>query len=295
MTVTLIALLFGYFFSKRLAKPLVQIIEGIQSLSKGHFENVFQPKGIYKNVFQNLNNLSLTLRENEIEREKLEKTREEWVANISHDIKTPLASIKGYSELLQEYELEHAEKERYLDIIQDKSEYIERLIEDLNMTYRLKSTSFPLKKKQENLVEVVREAVISVLNHPSFEDINLQFSSKVENFPYCCDVDLLQRAIMNLIFNAIVHNPPGTDIVVDIKRMEKFVRILIGDNGKGMAPEDRANLFTRYYRGTNTGKTHKGSGLGLAIAKQITEAHGGKIMVESEIGEGTRISLTLPI
>jgi signal transduction histidine kinase len=295
MTVTLIALLIGYFFSKRLAKPLVQIIEGIQNLSKGHFENVFQPKGIYKNVFQNLNHLSMALQANEIERRKIEKTREDWIANISHDIKTPLASIKGYSELLQDYELEQEERKRYLDIIQDKSDYIERLIDDLNLTYRLKSTSFPLKKKQEDLVEVVREAVINILNHPSFEDINLQFSSKMERLPYLCDADLMQRAIMNLIFNAIVHNAPNTEITVDIQTVEKFICILIEDNGKGIAPEDLTNLFTRYYRGTNTGKTHNGSGLGMAIAKQITQAHGGNITVESEIGEGTMITLTFPI
>ncbi|KKK39056.1 hypothetical protein WQ57_04520 [Mesobacillus campisalis] len=295
MSVTLIALLIGYFFSKRLSKPLVQIIEGIQSLSRGHFQHVFKPKGIYKNVFQNLNQLSSALQASEIQRMKMEKTREEWVANISHDIKTPLASIKGYAELLQEYELEQAEKERYLDIIQDKSDYIERLIEDLNLTYRLKSTSFPLKMKQADLVEVVREAVIHVLNHPSFEDVPLQFSSTLERYPYWCDVDLLQRAVMNLIFNAIVHNPLGTTISVEIQRAGNFVSILIEDNGKGIAPDDIAKLFTRYYRGTNTGKTHKGSGLGLAIAKQVTEAHGGNITVESEIGQGTRISLSLPL
>ncbi|WP_053363561.1 HAMP domain-containing sensor histidine kinase [Bacillus sp. FJAT-27251] len=295
ISVTLIALLIGYFFSKRLAKPLVQIIEGIQSLSRGHFQHAFQAKGIYKSVFQNLNHLASALQSSEIERRKMEKTREEWVANISHDIKTPLASIKGYAELLQEYELEKAEKERYFDIIQDKSHYIERLIDDLNLTYRLKSTSFPLKKKQADLVEVVREAVIQVLNHPSFEEVNLQFSSKLERQPYCCDVELLQRAVMNLIFNAIVHNPPGTDISVKIQSAGNLVSIIIEDNGKGIAPDDITKLFTRYYRGTNTGKTHKGSGLGLAIAKQVTEAHGGSITVESEIDQGTRISLSLPL
>ena len=121
IVMTLFALLFGFLFSHKLAKPLIKIIEGIQSLAKGEFRKIDQPKGIYKQVFQNLNELASTLQSNEIERSKMEKMREEWVTNITHDIKTPLASIKGYSELLQdkEYKLNDLERERYMEIILD--------------------------------------------------------------------------------------------------------------------------------------------------------------------------------
>ena len=146
--VTFIALLFGYFFSNRLAKPLVQMINGIQNLAKGNFQSKYEHKGIYKNVFQNLNDLSSILKANEADRRKIEKTREEWVTNITHDIKTPLASIKGYAELIQEYELDETEKNRYVEIILNKSDYIQHLIEDLNLTYQLKSTLFPYKRRK---------------------------------------------------------------------------------------------------------------------------------------------------
>ncbi|MUK90313.1 HAMP domain-containing protein [Ornithinibacillus sp. L9] len=289
VVVTLIALLFGYFFSNRLTKPLVQIIEGIQSLAKGNFRQTYHPKGIYKQVFQNLNDLSTTLKSNETEQLKLEKTREEWVTNITHDIKTPLASIKGYSELLQDYELDYTEKKRYTDIILDKSDYIERLIDDLNLTYKLRSTSVPVKKDKEDLVEVVRESIIQILNHPLYEDVNLDFSTELDAYPFHCDRTLIQRAMINLIYNAIVHNPSDTLIQVSIQQKQEHVHLVIEDHGKGIPREELEDLFTRYYRGTNTGESHKGSGLGLAIAQQIVKAHGGQIEVESKLGVGTRV------
>lgn len=293
--VTVIALIFGYAFSHRLAKPLVKMIEGIQSLAKGNFSLIFKPKGIYKNVFQNLNELSSILKSNEIERNKIEKMREDWVTNITHDIKTPLASIKGYSELLQDkdYILDDVERERYVDIVLDKSHYIERLIEDLNLTYKLKSTSVPIKKVEENLVEVLRESVIKILNHPRYEDTHLEFSTEIESYPYFCDKILLQRTFSNLIFNAIVHNPPDTFIAISVKKDVNQVRIIIEDEGNGIPEDELEDLFVRYYRGTNTGEMHKGSGLGLAIAKQIIEAHGGSIQVESKLGDGTKVEVFL--
>ena len=287
--VTFIALLFGYFFSKRLAKPLVKIINGIQNLAKGNFQSDDKQKGIYKNVFQNLNDLSKALIANEEERRKIEKTREEWVTNITHDIKTPLSSIKGYAELIGEYELDETEKNRYVEIILNKSDYIHGLIEDLNITYQLKSTLFPLKKKEEDLVEIVRESIIEILNHPLYEDSQLDFSTELDHYSFSCDKTLIQRAIMNLIYNAIVHNPKDTDVKIEIKKEQERISIIIEDHGVGIAEEELENLFTRYYRGTNTGETHKGSGLGLAISKQVVEVHGGDILVQSQLGEGTRI------
>ena len=289
--VTFIALLFGYFFSKRLAKPLVKIINGIQNLAKGNFQSGYEQKGIYKNVFQNLNDLSETLMANEEERRKMEKTREEWVTNITHDIKTPLSSIKGYAELIGEYELDKTEKNRYVEIILNKSDYIHGLIEDLNITYQLKSTLFPLQKKEEDLVEIVRESIIEILNHPLYEDSQLDFSTELDRYSFPCDKTLIQRAFMNLIYNAIVHNPKETDVKREIKKEQERISIIIEDHGVGIAEKELENLFTRYYRGTNTGETHKGSGLGLAISKQVVEVHGGDIFVQSQLGKGTRIMI----
>ena len=89
----------------------------------------------------------------------------------------------------------------------------------------------------------------------------------------------------------IVHNPKDTDVKIEIKKEQERISIIIEDHGVGIAEKELENLFTRYYRGTNTGETHKGSGLGLAISKQVVEVHGGDIFVQSQLGKGTRIMI----
>ena len=96
---------------------------------------------------------------------------------------------------------------------------------------------------------------------------------------------------MNLIYNSIVHNPKDTHVKIEIKKVQESISIIIEDHGVGIAEEELESLFTRYYRGTNTGETHKGGGLGLAISKQVVEVHGGDLMVQSQLGEGTRIQI----
>jgi signal transduction histidine kinase len=290
--VTIIAIVMGYLFSMNLAKPLVKIIAGIQSLAKGDFDKRYPVKGLYKDVLSNLNRLSESLQANDRERKNIEKMREEWITNISHDVKTPLASIKGYTEMLldQEYKLNDEERKKYAEIILNKAHYIEQLMEDLNLTYQLKKSILLLKRQDVNLVELLRETIIDILNHPHYEEVNIDFNPQSEEIILNCDSTLISRALSNVIYNAIVHNPKGTKIEVNIKK-EREIIIEIVDDGKGIPKVELEKLFDRYYRGTNTGEEHKGSGLGMAIAKQIIEAHHGKIMVNSKVGVGTTVKI----
>ncbi|WP_338753265.1 HAMP domain-containing sensor histidine kinase [Bacillus sp. FJAT-52991] len=294
--IVIIASLFGYLISRRLTKPMLAITDGVREFAKGNYAHTLQEKGLYKDVFHNLNELSVTLLANERERKKMEQMREEWVANITHDIKTPLASVKGYSEILVNptYKVKEEERQAYAEIIHHKSEYISQLIDDLNMTYKLQHTANMVYKKEENIVEVLQETVIDILNHPLYEDIPLEFEADTDRYMRRLDRTLWKRALTNLLFNAIVHNPPGTPIHVRFKvKNKKQTVIEIEDFGKGIPEEELEKLFTRYYRGTNTGEAHKGSGLGLAIAKQVFENHGATIFVTSAVGRGTKVSIIL--
>ena len=123
LTPTIVILVMGYVFGRSLTNPIIEIIRGIQELSKGNYEVFYAEKGIYKEVFTNLNKLSNQLKLNEREREKTEKMRGEWINNLSHDLKTPLSSIKGYSELMADgdYSLTENEIKEYSRIIKDKA------------------------------------------------------------------------------------------------------------------------------------------------------------------------------
>ncbi|QUH18770.1 sensor histidine kinase [Alkaliphilus sp. B6464] len=284
----------GYIFGRNLTNPVIHIIQGISQLSKGEYDKKYVEKGLYKEVYTTLNNLSDTLKINEVERQVTEKMREEWIHNLSHDLKTPLASIKGYGELIadEEYVLTDEEIKKYSNIIKEKAYYMEGLLEDLKLTQILKNGLIPIVRNKEDIIEVLRDITIDILNNPNYENRKIQFNASEERIVFTFDKSLIQRAFTNLIYNAIVHNNESTEIIISVYKNDK-VYVEIEDNGKGISKEDLDNLFERYYRGTNTGESHKGSGLGMAIAKQIIEIHGGTIDVKSTIGVGTKIIVIL--
>lgn len=290
----LIALFFAYLFSRKLTRPVSNIINGVLILADGKYNLELSEKGIYTGVYRNLNNLSLTLKNNEIERKKLDQMREEWISNMSHDIKTPLVSIKGYAELLSsdEYDLSKEEINQYSKIIESKSNYIKELVDDLNLTTRLKNKVLKLNKKKVNMVSLARNAVIDILNDPKNANVDIDFICDNEVIEAFVDDILIMRTIKNLVYNAIVHNKEGVNIKVLVEKKDNL-KIIISDNGKGIRPEELNLIFERYYRGANTGKGHEGSGLGMAIARDIVKAHDGEIKILSELGRGTEIEINL--
>ena len=289
----IIALIIGYIFSKGLFKPVTKSIDYIEDLYSGNYNKTLKEKGIYSNVFNKLNGLANKLKENEIEREKLDTARNEWIANISHDIKTPLSSIKGYAEVLSEdYEFTSDEIKDYANIINSKSDYIKSLLDDLNLNMKLKNNQSVLNKEDTNIVSLVKGCVIDILNDANYRDSNISFNTTEDRIIKNVDKKLIQRVINNLIYNALIHNNKEVVIKVRIYKNEK-IHIIIEDNGKGISEEDLENIFNRYYRGTNTGDSHKGSGLGMSIAKEIVNAHNGEIKVSSKLFKGTKMEIIL--
>lgn len=291
---SVVALGVGYLFSRKLTKPISSVLWSIETIANGNYSLYLKDRGIYEEVFKNINMLADTLRVNEVERKENEELREEWLANITHDIKTPLASIQGYAEIIndKDYEFEEDEIQEYTEIIYNKSKYIKDLVDDLNLSTRLKNNTIVLDKKKINLVSLVRDIIIDILNDNRYKNKNIEFESNEDLIEVYVDSILFRRAITNLIFNSIVHNSEGTLISVEIVKKDN-IEIIIKDNGIGISKSDLKHIFKKYYRGTNTGEMHKGSGLGMAISKEIIEIHKGKIYVSSEIGIGTKIIIEI--
>lgn len=290
-----IALCIAYLFSKRLTRPLSSLIEGIKQLAHKNYRVSYETRGIYKDVFYNVNVLTEELQASELERKKLDRMKEEWIANISHDIKTPLASIQGYAEMMrdEDYDFTVEEMRDYAEIIERKSLYLKDVIEDLNLSTRLRNKGVSLNSKSVNIVSLVRNAVIDTLNDARYGNQNIDFRYSDEIILVEADDILIRRAIANLIYNAVVHNDEHVAIEVSVEKEGDFVRIVVEDHGKGIKKEELERIFDRYYRGTSTGELHKGSGLGMAIAHDIVKAHGGEIHVESELHSGTKIEILL--
>ncbi|MFD3157199.1 ATP-binding protein [Haloimpatiens sp. FM7330] len=292
----LIAIIVSYlFFGRKMGKPLENIIEGIKQLSKGNYKKHYKEEGIYKDVFISLNKVNKTLNENKRQRKELDKMRDTWISSISHDVKTPLSSIKGYAEIMKEpdYSFSNEEIQEYSDIIWKKASYIQDLIEELNLTYKLKNNLFSLNKTKINIVNMLQTIIIEILNHPTYSKRNINFHCEKEVIMCFVDEGLFKRAVTNLIFNAIIHNDVNVKVDISIYEKDDVIRILIKDTGKGISKKDLQYVFERYYRGTNTSSSNEGSGLGMAIAKEIIDIHGENISIESELGLGTSIEIKI--
>lgn len=287
----LIAILIGLLFSIIITKPVTYMIDRISQLKERNFSiQKMKRQGIFKPVFSNLNSVSETLQAHEEERMKLEKMREEWISNVSHDLKTPLASIQGFAELLRDQDVTESERVTYAEVIERKSIYMKELVDDFNLTMRLRNQEMPLHREYTRLESFVREMVIDVLNDPKYSNSAISFSSDAPELIWNIDRHLMKRAILNFINNAIIHNDKDIQITVSVSNSG----ITMEDDGKGIPKHDMDQIFERYYRGTNTEDIH-GTGLGLAISRDIIEAHGGTITLTSEIGVGTKVIIRMGV
>jgi signal transduction histidine kinase len=275
-------------------RTLSNITTGIKGLASNEYTPM-KEKGMYKDVLYSLNLLDSKLKASEEERRRNQTLREEWIANISHDLKTPLSPIKGYAEILTDskYDVSLLDVKKYGEVILRNAENVEDIVENLNFTYQLKNGMLPINRSDENLVRLLKEVIINILNHPKYEERNIIFNCTEDRINFNFDNTLLRRAFTNLLYNSVIHNAPDTIIKVSVRQEDK-IYITIEDNGKGMSEEEVKKLFERYYRGTKSSVSVKGSGLGMAIAKQIIEVHEGKINVKSKLNVGTSIEIEFP-
>ncbi|TKI67805.1 HAMP domain-containing histidine kinase [Lysinibacillus mangiferihumi] len=284
----LVATLVGWLFGRTLTKPLYAMIERIQHLKNHKHLPIKVPKGLYRPVFENLSEVSSELAAHEQERKRLEMMREEWISNVSHDMKTPLASIRGYAELLNDRNLSPSDRTEYAQIIEKQSLHMQELLDDLNLTMRLRHQQLPLTLTEVNMVQFMREIVIDTLNTSPYEQANIDFDATAEVILHAIDEHFMRRAIVNFLYNALLHNPPDVNVHVTVDTNT----ITIADNGRGISAEDLTHIFERYYRGTNTEQI-QGTGLGTAIARDIIEAHGGTVTILSEEQKGTTVTIQL--
>ena len=288
-------LLIGWY----LGKPIYFIIVWIRRLANGQYDFPMRwdeihsrrsgtlkfPYAVYKEVFEHLRVLGSTLQKNEKELRESEQAKQEWIRGISHDLKTPLTYISCYSTMLinTEYQWSETEQREFLSIIQQKSAHLKEMVQDLNETIQ---GQIPLKIEEVDIVELVRRAMADVSSAPWATGHLFMMDSDPEQILVNCDPKLLTRAIRNLLVNAVVHNPEGTEIAICISQLDdRMVEIEIKDNGIGFSES--------FIKSDVVIMPSERSGLGLSIARQLIKAHGGKLIVVSKPNEGTSLSIRL--
>lgn len=289
-------LLFVFGYGIWLLRKLSGITEGIKEVSQRSYRPM-KESGLFRDVYAALNKMDQEVQNSDKLQADTDKVRNDWISNITHDLKTPLSPIKGYAELLADHPETRIENiQEYGSIILKNICHVERLVNDLKLTYQLDSGAVPYHPQKVRFIRYMRELIIDILNDPVFEKRGIVFESDMPELTVQLDADLFRRAVQNIVINALVHNPADTRVEISVQAVQdQTVSVHVRDNGEGMDEAAQSDLFNRYYRGTNTKEKTEGSGLGLAIAKQIIMVHGGEITVKSRLGEGTEFMILLPL
>jgi two-component system phosphate regulon sensor histidine kinase PhoR len=228
---------------------------------------------------------------------KLENIRKDFVANVSHEIRTPITAIKGFVETLRDGAMQNPqEAERFLGIIQNQVLRLESLVEDLLSLSRIEEET----EKEAILLEEkpIREVLVGALQHCQAEADQKQIRTELscsDDLAARINASLLEQAVANLLDNAVKYSEPGKSIWVQTDATPQEILIRVRDEGCGVEKQHLERLFERFYR-VDKARSRKlgGTGLGLAIVKHIMEAHGGRVSVESQPGRGSTFTLHLP-
>jgi signal transduction histidine kinase len=227
--------------------------------------------------------------------EFLEEERKRMVANISHDLRTPLTSLLGYIEAMRnDSTLTTEEKDEFLQIITNKGNSLLKLLQGFFELAKLEANDFKLNLQKIDLVQIISEVLVGF--YPAFvkADIVPVINMPDEPFYVKADVDCLERILNNLLSNALRYGQDGKDIGVAIREEGNLVWVDVWDRGKGISKEDMLHIFERLYTGAASRNTStQGTGLGLTIAKNLVEKHGGKITVTSVPNKKTVFSFGL--
>ena len=229
------------------------------------------------------------------EKELIQSSRE-LVSAVSHDLRTPLASIRVMLESLVDGVVDDQQTaDRYLRNTLSEVEYLGRLVDDLFEIARLDAGLLQLHIEDASVQDLIFDTLESMLAQARAEDVNLEGWVQGEISPLVMDMPRVQRVLYNLVQNSIRHTPRDGSIFISASDTGDEVELVVSDTGDGVPEQDKGRLFDRVYRtDPSRSRSSGGAGLGLSIAKGIVEAHGGRIWFESVVGEGSRFSFTIP-
>lgn len=227
---------------------------------------------------------------------RLEKMRSEFVANVSHELKTPITSVKGFAETLLSGDVpDEATAKQFMQIIYDESERLNRLITDLLELSKIEKQAMPLNITEVNLNEIIGNSTQTISKFARDKNITLHLPSDENPIYVEADEDRLGQIVLNLVANAVNYTSDNGDIYIDAEERSSKVVLTVRDTGMGIPEEALDRLFERFYRVDKARSRHSGgTGLGLAIVKHLVESHEGKIYVKSVEGVGSTFTVELP-
>ncbi|MBD5449197.1 MAG: HAMP domain-containing histidine kinase [Lachnospiraceae bacterium] len=299
LVLCLTSILLTQWIQKGIFTPINQLNTAMQNIAEGNLEYMLttEEKGEIGELYRNYEDMRLRLKESTDEKFEHEQKNKELVSNISHDLKTPITSIKGYVEGIMDGVADTPEKmNKYIKTIYDKANDMDRLINELTTYSGIDNNRIPYTFRRINVADYFGDCVEEVGLDLESKNIQLNYETLIEpSTQIIADPEQLKRVINNIISNSVKYMNKDKG-VIDIRILDELdaIRVEIEDNGMGVAAKDLPNIFERFYRTDASRNSSKGgSGIGLSIVKKIIEDHGGYIWATSKENEGTCIHFVI--
>lgn len=266
------------------------ILDAMRRIAKGDFNVNLDvhpgPKNEIAVLVDSINHMAVELNH-------MERMRQEFISNVSHEIQSPLTSIRGFAKVLQNERLSSEDRLHYLDIIETESRRLSKLSENLLKLTSLESEHHPFEPKRYRLDKQLRNIVLAC--EPQWVEKAIEIEISLGEVNIVADEDLMSQVWLNLINNSIKFSPQGGTIGIQMQIYGSEAVIRISDTGTGIAEADLPHIFERFYKADKArNRSGGGSGLGVAIVKKIIDMHKGSINVQSTLGEGAKFMVSLP-
>ncbi len=278
----------SYFLMNMVFHPLEELNEATKEVASGNYEVQLKYEGSIEEIRNTINNFNFMAQE----LNSVEIMRNDFIASVSHEFKTPLSSINGYATLLQDPDLTAEEKKEYMELIFFNIEKLNDMASNILQLSKLENSQSLPKTVTYRLDEQIREAI--VLLEPKWSKKNIFFDIDMEDVLYTGHQSLLLQVWTNLIGNAIKFSNQNSEISIHLKELDNKIVVEIEDHGIGMDKDTMKHIFEKFYQGDSSRKA-QGNGLGLAVCKEILEKCGGLIEVASELYKGSRFTVQLHV
>ncbi|MBQ3133170.1 MAG: HAMP domain-containing histidine kinase [Clostridia bacterium] len=290
LLVVFFVMLSSSYFVSSIINPVKEIGRGAQTIAAGNYGH-----RIPKRDNDEIGDLCDTINYMAGEIANSEQLKNDFISSISHELRTPLTAIKGWSETLSQVGDSNAElTERGLRIISDETSRLSALVEELLDFSRLQDGRLAIRTESFNVINELEETVLLYRPRAERENIRLYYAETTDIPPIEGDKDRIRQVLINVMDNAVKYTKSGGVIRAEAARVGDTVQIVISDTGIGIPPEDLVHVKEKFFRVNKNGSI-PGSGIGLALADEVTRLHGGRLDIDSVVGKGTTVTVTLPI
>lgn len=272
---------------RRVLSPIIRITQATKEITEGNYDIRLEEDNRATEIREMARNFNLMAQQ----LGNTETFRSDFIANVSHEFKTPISAIEGYATLLQNENLSPEERREYIERILSNTRRLSSLSGNILQISNLENQDVRPVSKPFALDEQLRQIII--LSEPEWAKKNIHLDIDLENISYNGNQNLLAQVWQNIFDNAVKFAPAEGTVRVTMRRKEDTIEVAFADNGSGMSEAVMARIFEKFYQGDRSHKS-SGNGLGLALAKRIVELHGGHIQVSSREGKGSTFTIALP-